>query len=256
MAVTTKAQARDHLEQVLAFLSQPDPAVPPAPVPAAPEPAPPPAAPAGAGLQDPAAFWNVLRGTNVLGPVLTAEEVSGTEYTLAAMAGRFPLSWAAYTLATEFHETAGTMAPILERGGQSYFRRMYDIQGDRPAKARELGNLAPGDGAKYAGRGEIQTTGKFNYLRAQRELAKVGIIVDLENHPEQMLRQDASTMAMILGMRDGWFTGKALRDFIPAAANRQHYINARRIVNGQDRAGDIADIALVFQRALEAGHWL
>jgi putative chitinase len=255
MSATTREQALAHLAAVEAFLSQPEPSSPPAPSLAIPEP-PPPVTPPGAGLQDPAAFWASLRKTNILGPVLTPEEVSGTEYTLAAMAGRFPLSWAAYTLATEYHETAATMAPILERGGPSYFRRMYDIQGDRPAKARELGNLAPGDGAKYAGRGEIQTTGKTNYLRAQTELAKVGIIVDLVNHPEHILRQDASTMAMILGMRDGWYTGKALRDYIPARAARQHYINARRIVNGTDRAEDIADIALVFQRALEAGRWL
>lgn len=255
MTVANREQALERLAEIQAFLRQPEPSLPPAPSLDIPEP-PPPVTPPGAGLQDPGAFWDVLRRTNILGPVLTKEEVSGTEYTLAAMAGRFPLSWATYTLATEYHETAATMAPILERGGASYFRRMYDIQGDRPAKARELGNLAPGDGAKYAGRGEIQTTGKNNYIRAQKELAKVGIIVDLVNHPEHILRQDASTMAMILGMRDGWYTGKALRDYIPAKATRQHYINARRIVNGTDRAADIADIALVFQRALEAGQWL
>lgn len=255
MIVASREQALVHLEAVEAFLRQTPPVVIPAPSLAIPEP-PAPAPPPGAGLQDPAAFWAAMRKTNILGPVLSPEEVTGTEYTLASMAGRFPLSWAAYTLATEYHETAGTMAPILERGGPSYFHRMYDIRGSRPAKARELGNLAPGDGVKYAGRGEIQTTGKTNYIRAQTELAKVGIIVDLVNHPEHILRQDASTMAMILGMRDGWYTGKALRDFIPAKAARQHYINARRIVNGTDRAEDIADIALVFQRALEAGQWL
>ncbi|RZK38651.1 MAG: hypothetical protein EOO90_21515, partial [Pedobacter sp.] len=33
------------------------------------------------------------------------------------------------------------------------FKRMYDPKGDRPEVARRLGNVHPGDGARYAGRG-------------------------------------------------------------------------------------------------------
>lgn len=39
----------------------------------------------------------------------------------------------------DYHETAGTMQPVKEYGGQSCFKRVYDIQGARPAKARDLG---------------------------------------------------------------------------------------------------------------------
>jgi len=51
------------------------------------------------------------------------------------------------------HETASTMQPIKEIGNAAYFKRMYDIEGARPAKARELGNIHPGDGAKFCGMG-------------------------------------------------------------------------------------------------------
>src|SRR3546814_6075636 len=62
---------------------------------------------------------------------------------------------------------------------------MYDIRGDRPAKARELGNLTPGDGAKYAGRGYVQLTGKSNYVKATAKLREMGFTVDLVAEPDR-----------------------------------------------------------------------
>jgi putative chitinase len=60
--------------------------------------------------------------------------VNGCNAVLAAMEG-CPLSWTAYALATAYHETASTMQPIKEYGGQTYFTRMYDVaeRGLRPA---------------------------------------------------------------------------------------------------------------------------
>jgi hypothetical protein len=75
------------------------------------------------------AFFNALRGgfTGALEP----QEVTGTEAILDAMAG-LPLAFVAYALATAWHETAGTMQPIKERGGTSYFFSRYDPKGPRP----------------------------------------------------------------------------------------------------------------------------
>jgi putative chitinase len=42
--------------------------------------------------------------------------------------------------------------------------RVYGL--GNPSKARELGNIRPGDGYKYRGRGALQTTGSLNYQRA------------------------------------------------------------------------------------------
>jgi len=229
--------ARGAIDAALAALQ------PPAPAPVAPPPAP------TQGLRSPALFFDQLRAGKMLGPVLSKDEVSGCEAILAACLG-WPASWTAYALATAYHETAGTMQPIKEYGGTAYFRRMYDIEGERPAKARELGNLTPGDGARYAGRGFVQLTGKANYSRAGQKLA-----IDLVADPDLAMRPDIAAQVMRRGMEEGWFTSKSLNDFVPMSAERQHYKNARRVINGADRADQIAGYALAFDAALLAGQW-
>lgn len=216
-----------------------------------PKPAPPPSAPvvSDARLRDPAAFFNALRAGKALGPTLTTDEVSGCEAILAACTG-FPASWAAYALATAVVETAGTMQPVKEYGGQAYYARMYDITGNRPEKARELGNLSPGDGALYCGRGYVQLTGKTNYARAGQALS-----LPLVTEPDLALRPDVAAKIMREGMKGGWFTGKSFASYIPEVGDIHHFTNARRIINSQDRAIEIAGYALEFQAALQAGGW-
>lgn len=229
--------------------------------PAAPVPPPSPSSPpvpaqaAAAGLSNPAAFFDVLRASKVLGPTLEPGEVDGCNAILAACAGKMPTSWTAYALATAFLETAGTMQPISEYGGNAYFHRMYDIEGARPAKARELGNTSPGDGVRYHGRGLVQITGKGNYTKATKELRAAGFDVDLIAEPDLAKRPDVAAFIMVNGMRDGWFTGKGLRAYLPNSPTLANYTAARRIINGQDRAADVAGYAATFFRALEAGGW-
>jgi predicted chitinase len=151
--------------------------------------------------------------------------------------------YAAYQFATMRIETAGTYAPITERGGRSYFLR-YDITSN-PRKARELGNDQPGDGYTYRGRGFVQITGKTNY----RKLSKV-VGLDLVASPDLALRPDVAYTCMSFGMRTGMFTGKRLSDYISGA--RCDYRNARRIINGTDRAAEIAGYAQQFERILRS----
>jgi hypothetical protein len=73
--------------------------------------------------------------------------------------------WLAYALGTTHHETARTMQPIHEYGARSYFHWRYDIKGGNPALARRLGNVTPGDGVLFRGRGYVQLTGRANYER-------------------------------------------------------------------------------------------
>lgn len=227
----------DDLEDVNAFKREIEAALPialPVPVFGLPEPV------------DLPRFFNTMRGSKVLGPTLSDGEVKGCEAIINACEG-WTASWTAYALATAYHETAGTMQPIKEYGGASYFKRMYDIEGARPSKARELGNLMPGDGAKYAGRGYVQLTGRTNYARAQEKLG-----VPLVDYPDLAMEPDLAAQIMRKGMEEGWFTGKSLKTYLPAAgeAAQAQFKEARRIINGTDRAADIASYALEFQRAL------
>lgn len=182
---------------------------------------------------------------------LSQEQVDGLNVLLPGM-GAWPLSFVSYALATAYHETAHTMQPIHERGGEAYFRRRYDITGN-PDKARELGNLSPGDGVKYAGRGYVQLTGKANYRKAEAALG-----VPLVANPDLAMKADVAAKILVWGMESGSFTGKKLAHYLPqhGPADRAAFKQARRIINGTDRADEIAGIALSFQRALQDGGWL
>lgn len=198
----------------------------------------------------PRLFFDSVR-SGILGPTLDAQEVSGCEAILGAMQGS-PLSHAAYALATAYHETASTMQPIREFGGPAYYFRMYDPQGARPALAKANGNVNPGDGVKFAGRGYVQLTWRSNYKRAGDKLG-----VDLIGNPDLALQPDIAARIMRQGMDAGWFTGKRMSDYLPMTgpATRDQFANARRIINGTDKAAKIAAHALDFQKALQAGGW-
>lgn len=205
------------------------------------------------GLQNAAAFFKAVRDGKLLGPLLSDGEVQGCEAIMAACgADSWPIADTAYALATAYHETAGTMQPIKEYGGATYFTRMYDIQGARPAKARELGNLSPGDGAKYAGRGYVQLTGKANYDKASKVVGE-----DLVAHPDLAMRPDVAAKVMVNGMRHGWFTSRDLDDDLPrhGLATLEQFVRSRDIINGTDKAEAIAAEAVHFQEALSAGGW-
>lgn len=198
-----------------------------------------------------AAFFDTCRH-GVMGPTLDQGEVDGATAILDAMAGT-PRAWCAYALATAWLETNHTLKPISEFGGDRYFFRMYDIGGSRPGLAKANGNIHPGDGAKFHGRGYVQLTWRANYARAGKLLGE-----PLEDQPELALRPDIAAKVMRHGMADGWFTGKSFKSYLPSAgnANRAAFLQARRIINGQDRAVMIADYAVQFQAALEKAGWV
>jgi putative chitinase len=207
------------------------------------------------GKFDSAAFFTVLRQ----GPLRhrKPEQLQGTEAIIDAMHG-LPLSWCAYALATAWLETKATMQPIKESFwlkdsvAAAYAKRMYDIKGDRPDKARELGNLYPGDGALFMGRGYVQLTGRANYERAAN---KIGY--PLVGNPDLAMRPDIAAQIMREGMVAGWFTGRGFVHFLPShgPATIPQFRQARRIINGLDKADKIASDAHEVQAALIGGNW-
>ncbi len=145
---------------------------------------------------------------------------------------------AAYLLATAGHETAHTFKPITERGGKGYFDK-YNA-GTRIG--RRLGNTQPGDGYNFRGRGYVQITGRDNYEKFSTKDD------DLLANPELALQPETAYAIAVAGMRTGAFTGKKLTDYI--SGKRCDYVNARRIINGTDKALSIADAARRYESIL------
>lgn len=87
------------------------------------------------------------------------------------------------------HETLN-FQHMEELGNEKYFNR-YDIE-HNPKKAKELGNVKPGDGYKYRGRGFIQLTGRDNYAKAGKAIG-----LPLEEQPELVERPDVAAKVAI-----------------------------------------------------------
>ena len=150
--------------------------------------------------------------------------------------------WLAYALGTTHHETDAKMQPIREYGGRAYFAERYQGR-------RDLGNLKPGDGARFHGRGYVQLTGRLNYAFMGKvfgiDLTSSDAAADRAMDPELAAR------IMFLGMEAGTFTGKRLGDYF--AGRRADWENARRIINGTDRAQLVAGYARLYAAALRSG---
>ena len=193
-------------------------------------------------------FFTQLRNT-VLGGKINPGQVDGSTAILDYWEQNYAKSddrWLAYILGTAYHETAHTMKPIKEFGGNNYFKNMYDIQGSRPQVAKRLGNLTPGDGVKYYGRGFVQVTGKRNYQDWTNRINKPG--VNLVNNPDKALDTRVATVIIVEGMVKGSFTGKKLSQYFSGPT--ANWTAARAIVNGTDRALMIGDYGQKFYAAI------
>jgi putative chitinase len=146
----------------------------------------------------------------------------------------------AYCLGTFKWETAHSMRPIDEIGSNSYFNKRY---GPKTKVGKVLGNTKAGDGALFHGRGYVQLTGRRNYTKAKNLTG-----VDLLMNPDDAKDPALAYQIAIQGMKEGWFTGKRLDQFIKDAV--ADFENARTIINGHDKAQTIADIARRFSEVL------
>lgn len=173
---------------------------------------------------------------------LTMPQRRGLEQKLTAFE-RYDIAddrWRAYMLATSFHETAGTMLPVEEAGrgrGRPYGE-----------KRKRDGTLYHVPDRIYYGRGDVQLTWYENYERMGQLLR-----LPLLEQPELALMPEISARIMIEGMTRGIsargdFTGLALEDFFND--RRDDPLQARKVVNGMDRARLIAQYHKHFLTAL------
>lgn len=97
----------------------------------------------------------------------------------------------------ERNEVTAFLAQLAHESGE--LRWWRELWGPTPAQnryegRRDLGNIRPGDGHRFMGRGPIQITGRSNYHACGQALG-----VDLEVHPELLERPKAGFRAA------GWF---------------------------------------------------
>jgi predicted chitinase len=138
------------------------------------------------------------------------------------------LRWLAYMLATVHHETDRKFQGIEEYG---------------KGKGKKYGKPDPDTGKIYYGRGFVQLTWKENY----RKMSPV-CGVDLVKNPEKALELKNCVEILFFGMINGSFTGKKLSDYFNQ--NKEDWFNARRIINGTDKANLIAGHARRFYAAI------
>jgi putative chitinase len=175
-------------------------------------------------------FFSHVRST-LFGGHMQQKQVDGITSILDYWELRFPDHddrWLAYVLATAYHETAFTMQPIEEYG---------------KGHGHEYGRADPVTGHVYFGRGFVQLTWKHNYETMGHLLN-----IDLVHDPELALKPDVATRIIFAGMTDGLFTHKKLGDYF--SASTEDWLDARRIINGLDRAGQIAQYGHKFYAAI------
>ncbi|QDW66904.1 XVIPCD domain-containing protein [Luteimonas granuli] len=115
----------------------------------------------------------------------------------------------AYLLATAQHETRDFSAPEEDFGR---------------SQARKLGYSG---GEAFYGRGYVHLTHDYNYRKFDDLFGLDGTLVD---NPARAREPELAARILVIGMRDGLFTGRRLDRYINDGT-RDAY-NARRVVNG------------------------
>lgn len=133
---------------------------------------------------------------------------------------------AAYILATARWETNHTMQPVVEAYWLSETWRANNLR------------YYP-----WHGRGFVQLTWQKNYIKAGKELN-----VDLISNPDKALDPVIAARVLVVGSMQGWFTGKCIPDYI--TLRKSDFTGARRVINGTDKAAQIAGLAKDYDAVL------
>lgn len=186
------------------------------------------------------AFFDAVRKSLFAGE-FTGAQVAGLDLILnEAERRKERLDNVAYALATTHWETASTIQPIREYGR---------------GKGRKYG-VATGPWKQvYYGRGYVQLTWIFNYEKASKKLG-----VDFVKNPDLVMDPKWAVKILFEGMTEGWFTGVSFKTFLDGidesdAEDGREFTGARKIINGKDKAAQIAAMALKYEAALRAAEY-
>lgn len=80
-------------------------------------------------------------------------------------------------------------------------------------------------------------------------VASIKLGIDLVSVPARALVPEIAAKVLVMGLKEGWFTGKKLSDYINLRAT--NFIDARQVINGMDCADKIAAYAVAYAAALE-----
>lgn len=164
----------------------------------------------------------------------------------------------AYMLATTKHETAHTFRGIEEYGKGSGKIYGTEITVTDPTTKKTYKN-------KYYGRGYVQLTWGYNYQRLDQKLGNgtfpnknktktadfnKGFTISNPNesiylNPAKALDTKAAYAGLVWAMQKGIYTSKKIGDYI--SATKIDYVNARRVINGTNKANMIASYAENFE---------
>ncbi len=130
----------------------------------------------------------------------------------------------AYVLATVDHETAHRFQPVSEafwlKDPDTYLKTHLPSSRYYP----------------YYGRGYVQLTWKNNYEKYAQLLG-----LDLVNHPQLASNPEVALFVLVHGFKTGTFSGRKLSDYVDI--HKTDFVNARRCINGLDKAQAIAEMA-------------
>ena len=186
---------------------------------------------------------------------MSRAQVAGLEHLLAMWEREHfndDVRWLAYCLATTWYETAHTMQPVREMLAASERQAIArlrawarKLKGRRRQTVLAYSRVHADTGHAYFGRGYVQITWRRNYRRLSARLR-----LDLERNPELVMKPEVGARILFIGMIEGLFTGFRLSTFIDG--EKCDYVQARRVVNGMDKAALIAGVAEEFHAALTA----
>jgi predicted chitinase len=155
------------------------------------------------------------------------------------------LSEYAYVLATLKLETADTFAPVMEAYWIKPESRRIAVLRKMYAGRKSI--IHP-SGKLYTGRGYVQLTHIDNYIKMNEYVQEKFPDYDLVENPDLACEPEAAWIILETGMSKGLFTGKKLSNYFTDC--KHDFYNARKIINGLDRAGLVQAYAEKYREVL------